>query len=72
MVWSKPYLALLSIALSLLSTCTAFDAWHADYIYTLAMEELDPVVSPNQQSSHMHRIIGMPVPNLYVGKGRLI
>ncbi|KAK6906807.1 hypothetical protein I203_100794 [Kwoniella mangroviensis CBS 8507] len=34
------------------------DAWHLDYIYVLANEEIDPIVSPNQQSSHMHKIIG--------------
>ncbi|KIR79550.1 transmembrane receptor [Cryptococcus gattii E566] len=34
------------------------DAWHLDYVYTLANEELDPIVSPNAQSSHMHKIIG--------------
>ncbi|KAK8850320.1 hypothetical protein IAR55_004237 [Kwoniella newhampshirensis] len=34
------------------------DAWHLDYIYVLTNEELDPIVSPNQQSSHMHKIIG--------------
>lgn len=34
------------------------DAWHLDDVYTLANEELDPVVSPNLQSSHMHKIIG--------------
>ncbi|AFR96749.2 transmembrane receptor [Cryptococcus neoformans C23] len=34
------------------------DAWHLDYVYTLANEELDPIISPNQQSSHMHKIIG--------------
>ncbi|WWD20503.1 hypothetical protein CI109_104979 [Kwoniella shandongensis] len=34
------------------------DAWHLDYIYVLGNEEIDPIVSPNQQSSHMHKIIG--------------
>ncbi|KJE05540.1 transmembrane receptor [Cryptococcus gattii NT-10] len=34
------------------------DAWHLDYTYTLVNEELDPIISPNQQSSHMHKIIG--------------
>ncbi|OCF41274.1 hypothetical protein I317_04932 [Kwoniella heveanensis CBS 569] len=34
------------------------DAWHLDYIYVIGNEELDPIVSPNQQASHMHKIIG--------------
>lgn len=34
------------------------DGWHLDYTYTLVNEELDPIISPNQQSSHMHKIIG--------------
>lgn len=34
------------------------DAWHLDDTYTLVNEELDPIISPNQQSSHMHKIIG--------------
>lgn len=31
-----------------------------DYLYTLVGEQLDPIVSPNKQSSHFHRILGMP------------
>lgn len=34
------------------------DGWHLDYVNTLANEQLDPVVSPNGQSAHMHKIIG--------------
>jgi hypothetical protein len=34
------------------------DAWHVDNIYELAVERLDPVVSPNQISGHIHRIVG--------------
>jgi len=59
---SSSSFALLSIALSFLITCHAFDAWHLDNIYTLAMEQLDPVVSPNKQAGHMHRIIGKLCP----------
>lgn len=31
---------------------------HLDDIWVLVNEELDPVVSPNMQSSHMHKVIG--------------
>jgi hypothetical protein len=34
------------------------DGWHLDYTYTLANEQLDPIVNPNKQSSHLHKIIG--------------
>lgn len=34
------------------------DAWHVDNIWPLATERIDPVVSPNGVSSHMHRIVG--------------
>ncbi|WVQ85831.1 hypothetical protein IAT38_007999 [Cryptococcus sp. DSM 104549] len=34
------------------------DAWHLDDTYTLVNEELDPIVNPNGQASHMHKIIG--------------
>ncbi|KAJ9102314.1 hypothetical protein QFC20_005007 [Naganishia adeliensis] len=34
------------------------DAWHMDYLYTLVTEQLDSIVSPNRQSSHMHRVLG--------------
>ncbi|ODO11105.1 hypothetical protein I350_01707 [Cryptococcus amylolentus CBS 6273] len=33
-------------------------AWHLDNIWSLVNEELDPIVSPNAQSSHMHAIVG--------------
>jgi hypothetical protein len=32
--------------------------WIQDNLYTLVVEQLDPIVSPNKQSSHMHRILG--------------
>jgi hypothetical protein len=34
------------------------DNWHLDVVNTLVNEELDPVVSPNGQASHMHKVIG--------------
>lgn len=34
--------------------------WHLDNIAPLVIERLDPVVSPNQVSGHVHRINGMP------------
>jgi hypothetical protein len=34
------------------------DAWHLDTAYILVNEELDPIISPNAQSSHMHKVIG--------------
>jgi hypothetical protein len=34
------------------------DGWHLDFTYTLVNEELDPIVSPNAQSTHMHKVIG--------------
>ncbi|WVQ86150.1 hypothetical protein IAT38_008318 [Cryptococcus sp. DSM 104549] len=45
-------------AIVLLAQAAAFDAWHLDDLYTLATERLDPVVSPNAVSSHVHRILG--------------
>ncbi|ODN82718.1 hypothetical protein L202_01005 [Cryptococcus amylolentus CBS 6039] len=46
-------------ALSAAVFATAGDsAWHLDYVNTLVNEALDPVVSPNAQASHMHKIIG--------------
>ncbi|TYJ52507.1 hypothetical protein B9479_006901 [Cryptococcus floricola] len=46
-------------ALSAAVFATAGDsAWHLDYVNTLVNEALDPVVNPNTQSSHMHKIIG--------------
>ena len=33
-------------------------SWHLDNLYNLVVEQLDPIVSPNAQSSHMHRILG--------------
>ncbi|KAL7423501.1 hypothetical protein Q5752_001081 [Cryptotrichosporon argae] len=34
------------------------DAWHMDNLYTLSMEQLDPILYPNQESQHMHLIFG--------------
>ncbi|KAJ9103140.1 hypothetical protein QFC21_002562 [Naganishia friedmannii] len=34
------------------------DGFHLDYMYTLVREQLDPIVSPNEQSAHMHRVFG--------------
>ncbi|OWZ63094.1 hypothetical protein AYX15_04854 [Cryptococcus neoformans] len=34
------------------------DGWHIDYVYTLMNAQLDPIVFPNGQSDHMHKIIG--------------
>lgn len=31
---------------------------HLDDAYIIVNEELDPVVSPNVQASHMHKVIG--------------
>ncbi|WVQ72060.1 hypothetical protein IAR50_001604 [Cryptococcus sp. DSM 104548] len=47
-------------ALSVFSAVQAAgdSAWHLDNIWSLVNEELDPIVSPNAQSSHMHAIIG--------------
>ncbi|WVQ70514.1 hypothetical protein IAR50_000033 [Cryptococcus sp. DSM 104548] len=46
-------------ATALLPLAAAGDsAWHLDYVNTLANEALDPIVSPNAQASHMHKIIG--------------
>jgi hypothetical protein len=56
---------MLSSVISLLFTSllasvanAGIDGWHMDYVYTVANEMLDPVVSPNAQSSHMHKIVG--------------
>lgn len=32
--------------------------WHFDAVYTLGNEQLDPIVNPNGQATHMHKIIG--------------
>lgn len=32
--------------------------WHFDEVYTLVTEQLDPIVNPNAQGTHMHRVIG--------------
>ncbi|KAJ9116187.1 hypothetical protein QFC20_000867 [Naganishia adeliensis] len=34
------------------------DGFHLDYLYPLVREQLDPIVSPNKQSMHMHRVFG--------------
>jgi hypothetical protein len=46
------------LALSLGPALAEDDGWHLDNIYTLANEELDPIVWPNQQATHNHKIIG--------------
>ena len=33
-------------------------AWHMDVTNVLVNEELDPVITPNAQASHMHKVIG--------------
>jgi hypothetical protein len=51
--------ALLATILTFLPCALAGqDAWHMDVLGTLVREQLDPIVSPNKQSSHMHRIAG--------------
>ncbi|WWC65393.1 uncharacterized protein I303_108011 [Kwoniella dejecticola CBS 10117] len=52
------FISLLALLATAVFVSAQDDAWHLDYIYVLANEELDPIVSPNQQSSHMHKIIG--------------
>lgn len=44
--------------LSILSATSALDAWHLDEVAILVNEQLDPIVNPNAQSSHMHKVIG--------------
>jgi len=34
------------------------DGWHFDQAFTLVTEQLDPIVNPNAQGTHMHRVIG--------------
>lgn len=50
------FLALLLPHLS--PTLAGDDGWHLDFVYQLVNEELDPVVSPNAEGSHMHKVIG--------------
>jgi hypothetical protein len=53
------FLCVLGLLLPHLSvTLAGDDGWHLDYTYTLVNEELDPVVSPNAEGSHMHKVIG--------------
>ena len=47
--------ALLLLALALFVRA---DNWHLDNIALLTVESLDPIVSPNDQSTHIHRVIG--------------
>lgn len=51
-------LSLLSASLLATVANAGVDAWHMDYVYNLANEMLDPIVNPNGQSSHMHKIVG--------------
>lgn len=41
-----------------LGKCAYLRSAIQDNLYTLVTEQLDPIVSPNRQSSHMHRILG--------------
>lgn len=51
-------LSLLSVSLLATVANAGLDAWHMDNVYTIANEMLDPIVNPNGQSSHMHKIVG--------------
>jgi hypothetical protein len=55
-------IAILLAAIQLVTTATAGplqnDGWHFDTAFVLVNEELDPIVSPNMQSSHMHKVLG--------------
>lgn len=46
------------VALASLQQTYAQAAWHMDTLNMLTIARLDPVVSPNQVSSHMHAIVG--------------
>lgn len=43
---------------ALLRPTFALDAWHLDQAVVLVNEQLDPVVNPNAQSTHMHKVLG--------------
>lgn len=53
-----PSIFTLATLLSILNTISALDAWHLDETAILANEQLDPIINPNGQSSHMHKIMG--------------
>lgn len=40
------------------------DAWHMDNIQVLSTQQLDPVLFPNAQAAHMHKIFGGYRPGL--------
>jgi hypothetical protein len=46
------------LAVSLLPALAEDDGWHLDDTYTLVNEELDPIIWINQQSAHLHKVIG--------------
>lgn len=53
-----PSLLTLTTLLSFLSSISALDAWHLDETAILVNEQLDPIINPNSQSSHMHKVMG--------------
>lgn len=50
--------SLISTVLICAGAVSGRPGWHLDEFYPLASEQLDTIVSPNAQSSHMHRIFG--------------
>jgi hypothetical protein len=50
--------SLISTVLICAGAVTGRPGWHLDEFFPLASEQLDTIVSPNAQSSHMHRIFG--------------
>lgn len=54
-MWPTTLIATVLIAAT---SVTGRPGWHLDGLYPLATEQLDTIVSPNAQSSHMHRIFG--------------
>lgn len=45
-------------AVSQVAQVAAIDAWHLDMAVPISNEELDPVITPNLQAKHMHKIFG--------------
>lgn len=58
-----PLLGPYRLALAATSDMGTISAWHMDTMYTLTSEMLDPIVSPNALSGHMHRILGKSTPS---------
>lgn len=54
----NPLVALWVTLVVFILPAAAIDAWHLDYAPTLVTEQLDPILSPNAQSSHLHRVFG--------------